>query len=417
MLSRRQFLQTVAASSALPYCLPAAGYADAGDRKKLAIVCTVWWMQSHAQHMGDRFLTGYPWQGRWHQPPLDVVSVYVDQKPDNDLSAQRAREFGFTVYPTIAETLCSGGSQLAVDAVLVIGEHGDYPLSPIGQKKYPRYEFFQQITQVYRNSGRSVPLFNDKHLSWNFDWAKVMVATSKELDFAFCAGSSLPVTWRMPAVDLPLGAKVEEALIVAFGPVDIYDFHALETLQCMVERRAGGETGVNAVHALQGDAVWDAGWWSPELFTACLSRSHTLGQARSNFGHRYPTPEELRQLCPRPTAYRIEYRDGLKATMLLADGLVTDFNFAARIAGQPELISTQFYLPPRPNVAYSSSLMAKAEETFVTGKAPYPVERTLLTSGLVTAGMTSLANGQTRLETPHLDVVYQPAATSQFVRD
>ncbi|MDX1969185.1 MAG: hypothetical protein SFV23_18555, partial [Planctomycetaceae bacterium] len=162
MLSRRHFLQTVAASSALPYCLPAAGYADAGDRKKLAIVCTVWWMQSHAQHMGDRFLTGYPWQGKWHQPPLDVVSVYVDQKPDNDLSAQRAREFGFTVYPTIAEALCCGGSQLAVDAVLVIGEHGDYPLSPIGQKKYPRYEFFQQITQVYRNSGRSVPLFNDK---------------------------------------------------------------------------------------------------------------------------------------------------------------------------------------------------------------------------------------------------------------
>ncbi len=425
MLSRRRFLQSAAVASALPLGWPGLSCAADEPRKKLAIICTHWTMQSHAQHMGDRFLTGYPWQGKWHRPPFEVVAVYTDQQPKGDLAPQRAMEYGFTIYPTIAEAVCCGGKQLAVDAVLVIGEHGDYPLSPIGQKQYPRYEFFQQITQVYRNSGRSAPIFNDKHLSWNYEWAKSMVATSKELGFGFCAGSSLPVTWRLPAVDMPLGAQIEEALVIGFGPVDIYDFHALETLQCMVERRAGGETGVKAVQALRGEAVWDAmdrgGWaagsWDPALFEACLSRSHTLKQAHKNFGHRYPSAADLRQLCKEPIAYRIEYRDGLKATMLLANGVVTDFTFAARLAGDKQPLSTQFLLPPQPNVAYSSALMSKAEETFVTNKSPTPIERTLLTSGLVTACMTSLVNNQQRLETPQLDVRFQPPATSQFVRD
>src|SRR4029453_142837 len=96
------------------------------------------------------------------------------------------------------------------------------------------------------------------------------------------AGSSLPVTWRMPAVDLPYGAEVEEMLCVAMGGVDSYDFHALEVIQCMAERRKGGETGVVALQALRGDAVWDAmkaGAWDPRLFEACLARCQTLTQA------------------------------------------------------------------------------------------------------------------------------------------
>ena len=74
-------------------------------RKRLAIVTTVWRYLSHAEHMGDRFLVGYPWNGRWHRPPIDVVSLYVDQHGEGDQSAARAKEFGFAVYPTIAETL------------------------------------------------------------------------------------------------------------------------------------------------------------------------------------------------------------------------------------------------------------------------------------------------------------------------
>jgi hypothetical protein len=371
--------------------------------------------------MGERFLGGYPIKGKWHDPPLDVVSAYVDQTPKNDLSRQRAREAGFTIYPSVAQALRCGSAKLAVDAVLIIGEHGRYPTNKIGQKMYPRYEFFQKVVEVFKKDGRTVPIFNDKHLSWKWEWAKEMVQTSRKLEFAFLAGSSLPVTWRMPAVDLPHGAEVEEILCVAMGNVDSYDFHALEVLQCMAERRKGGETGVVALQALRGDSVWKAfgagswkaGGWDQGLFEACLCRSQTLAQAPT-YSHRHPTLKQIRDWVKVPVAYRFEYADGLKATMLLLNGLVGDFTFAARIKGKAEPLSTLFYLPPPPNIGYSAALMSKAEEMFLTGKAPYPIERTLLTTGLVAAGMQSLASDQKRLKTPHLAIRYKVPGESMF---
>ena len=125
----------------------------------------------------------------------------------------------------------------------------------------------------------------------------------------------------------------------------------------------------------------------------------------------------MRAWVKQPVAYRIEYADGLKATMLQLNGLVQDFTFAARFKGEAEPLSTLFYLPPNPNVVYSAALMSKAERLFLTGKAAYPVERTLLTSGLVAACLQSLASGQTRLETPHLGVRYKAPEESTFWRD
>jgi hypothetical protein len=422
-LSRRDFLAAAGAAGTTLIAGPWLRGADTpkSARKRMAIITTEWRYHSHAWHMGERFLVGYPIEGRWHRPLLDVVGVYVDQRPDNDLSRQRSREFGFPIYPSIAETLRCGGDKLAVDAVLIIGEHGNYPKSDIGQTKYPRYEFFKQVTDVFRQDGRVVPVFNDKHLSWKWDWAQEMVAISRELGFPFLAGSSLPVTWRMPSIDLPFGAEVEELMCVAIGGMDSYDFHALEVIQCMAERRRGGETGVVAVQALAGDAVWRAqqagsfasGGWDPRLFEACLARSQTLAQPET-FSHRYPTPEQMRAWVKDPLVYRIEYADGVKATMLLLNGLVGDFTFACRLKGGREPLSTLFYLPPNPNVVYSAALMSKAEETFLTGKTPYPIERTLLTTGLVEAGVRSRAHDQKRLETPHLAVRYQAPRESTY---
>jgi hypothetical protein len=394
--------------------------AQPATKKKLAVVTTVWTYRTHAWHMAERFLHGYPAGGKWHRPPIEVVSAYVDQTPEGDLSRDRAKEFGFTIYPTIGEALRCGGDRLAVDAVLVIGEHGKYPRNDIGQIQYPRYEFFKQLVSVFAKDGRTAPVFNDKHLAWKWEWAKEMVDTARKMGFPLLAGSSLPVTWRMPAIDLPAGGQPEELLCVAFGGLDVYDFHALETLQCMAERRRGGETGVKAVHALKGEAVWTAmaagawaaGGWDPRLFEACLSRSQTLAQP-ATASHRYPTAAQIREWVKEPRAFRVEYTDGLRATVLMLNGLVQDFTFAARMKGSAEPLSTLFHLPPNPNVVYSAALMSKAEETFVTGKAPYPVERTLLTSGLVEAGLRSLADGK-RLETPHLAVRYEAPTKSQF---
>ena len=431
MSTRRRFLGSIGTGMlgmSLNGAVPRLSVADpvlkSNPRKKMAVITNIWFDHSHAWHMAERFLTGYAWQGKWHRPEIDVVSAYVDQQPEKtDLSKNRAAESGFKIYPTVAEALRNGGDKLAVDCVLVIGEHGDYPLSDIGQVKYPRYEYFKQVAEVFKQDGRVLPIFNDKHLSWRFDWAKEMVETAHAMKIPFLAGSSLPVTWRMPAIDLPYGADIEEVMCVAIGGVDIYDFHALETIQCMAERRRGGETGVARIHALRGPPVWDAmaagswkaGGWSPQLFEACLSRSQTLTQKKT-YSHRYPTVAQIREWVKDPIVYRFEYNDGLKATMLLMNGLVDDFTFAAKIKGEAEPLSTLFYLPPLPNVVYSASLMANAEKMFMTGKAPYPVERTLLTSGLVQAGMQSLADGQKLRETPHLAVKYLATRESNFAR-
>jgi hypothetical protein len=420
MLARRDFLAAVGVG-VFAGSMAAHGADESTRRKKLAVVTTEWRYHSHAWHMAERFLVGYPIGGRWHRPALKVVAAYVDQKPPKDLSRQRAQEFGFTIYPSIAEALRCGGDRLAVDAVLVIGEHGTYPKNEFGQTQYPRYQFFKQIVDVFRKDGRVVPVFNDKHLSWNWDWAKEMVETAHAMHFPFLAGSSLPVTWRMPSIDLPYGAAVEEALCVAIGGVDSYDFHALETIQCRVERRRGGETGVKFIETLRGDAMWAAmqrgswmdGGWDPRLFEACLSRSQTLAQTPVD-SDRYPTPQRMREFIKDPIAYRFQYADGLKATMLLMNGLVNDFTFAARLKGERDPLSTLFYLPPNPNVTYSAALMSKAEEMFMTGRAPYPIERTLLTTGLVAAACRSLTEGGKRIETPHLAIRYQAPRESLF---
>jgi hypothetical protein len=52
---------------------------------------------------------------------------------------------------------------LDVDGVIIIAEHGDYPRNDKGQKRYPRYDFFKEMVKVFESSGRSVPVFNDKH--------------------------------------------------------------------------------------------------------------------------------------------------------------------------------------------------------------------------------------------------------------
>jgi len=421
MFTRRQFLETTSSALALAGLRQADAAAAPPKRMRLAIISTLWNYQSHTQHIGDRFLVGYPERGKWHHPEMDVVSAYVDQKPKGDLSGERARSFGFRVYPTIAQALRCGGEKLAVDAVLIIGEHGDYPRNEKGQILYPRYEFLKQCVEVFDRDGRAVPVYNDKHLSYSFAKAKEMVAHSKRLGFPFLAGSSLPVTWRLPELELPLECDLEDALMVGVGSSDPMDYHALEAMQCIVERRRGGETGIKSVQLIEGDAVWksgEEGRWSKALLAAALSRSDlllgkTLEDAR---------PQDLvgsgvlPGVVPHPAAYFIERRDGLRTTLLMLNGAVADYTFACKLKGSDALLSTQFLLTPTPNVTYSACLGAKIEEMFVTGKAPYPVERTVTVCGILDSCLDSRIRGHARLETPHLDVTYHAPAESQFCR-
>jgi len=237
------------------------------------------------------------------------------------------------------------------------------------------------------------------------------------------AGSSLPVTWRTPSIEMPLGAEIEEAVGVAYGGVDGYDIHALETIQCMVERRAGGETGVDWLQAYRGESFWQAyhdGIWSRRLFESALSRSHTLKPGRSGFNNIFPNWNELQEIVKDPIAYHYQHSDGLKSTMILMSGLIEDFNFAATLKNQDQPISTQMYLPMPPArtslANFFSPQVNNVERMFLTGQPSYPVERTLLTSGLVIAGVDSLDQEQSKQSTPHLKIAYQANPESTFWR-
>jgi hypothetical protein len=404
--------------------VPFAGAQTRTGRPKIAAVCTVYFHFSHSQHIVDRFLEGYGWNGTHHHPPMDLVSLYVQQVGNNDWSRERlSRHKRVRSCPTIAEALTLGGSKLAVDGVVLVGEHGKYARNEKGQMQYPRYEFFQEIVKVFKESGRSAPVFNDKHLSWKWEWAKEMYDTSRQLGFALQAGSSLPVTWRTPSVELPANARVREAVCVCYGGVDSYDFHGLETIQCMVERRKGGESGVKWVQAYRKDKFWAAlaeGVWSKELMDAALCRSHTLTPSREGFNNDFPTLDSMKRLVKDPIAYQYEHADGLRSTMLLMSGLVQDFNFACRIEGRKEPFSTQMYLPMPPArtslATFFSPLVNHMEGLFLTGKPQYPIERTLLTTGLTAAGVESLFRGQVRYETPHLGIAYAAPRESTYWR-
>ncbi|HZU37343.1 MAG TPA: hypothetical protein VFA18_15575 [Gemmataceae bacterium] len=385
-------------------------------RKPLALICTVYRPMSHAYHIGARFIHGYTLHGQFHVPRHYVRSLYCDQHPPNDLSRQVARGYDIHLPRSIEEALTEGTNKLTVDGVLLVAEHGNYPRNDKDQILYPRCEMLEQIVAVFRKTGQTVPVFNDKHLSYSWDKAKSMVGWSRELKFPFMAGSSLPVTWRRPELELPLGTPIEDALIAAYGPVEVYGIHALEALQTMLERRKGGETGVKAVTCLTGKDVWragDAGRWSWDLLEAALGRSETInpGDVRENVGlpvNRYPgTP---------PTAFLVEYRDGTRGTVLLLNGHILDFCFAAKVRGEAKPESCLFYLPEPPGAKYFDCQVAAIERLLENGRPPYPIERTLLTTGTLDAIMESRYRRGTRIETPELAITYTAPADSGFCR-
>ncbi len=416
-MNRRSFLSAVGATAALG-AMPFRSVA----RPRVAFLGTVVKEHSHAQHFLDRHTLGYTWNGGWQDPRIEIASVFIDQFPDDDLGRGRIARHKLKQFPSISEALTMGGEKLAVDGVIIIGEHGDYPTNEKGQKRYPRYEWFKQVVKVFEDSGRSVPVFNDKHLSTVWDECTEMVADSKRLEFAFLAGSSLPVTRRLPSIDMPLNAPLKESVCVAYGGVDSYDIHALETAQCMSERRQGGEVGIKQVHALRDERLWNRLKESDcentrKLLVSALTRSHNL-PVKGGFPIDRVTFDWANRVFPNAVGYVIEHLDGFRTTMILLSG-IHDFNYAGML-DDGKIVSCQMYLPMpghgSTTADFFNPLARHAETTIIENKAPYPVERTLLTSGMVIGGVESLHAGQVPFATPQMKVAYAAPNESTFWR-
>lgn len=401
LFTRRQFLGQM---SALALAQTASAQERRAEPKRVAAIVTHYTHNSHADVLVSRLLQGYNLDFQEPRPNLRLVSLYTDQTPAGDMSRKLSHDHGFPIYPTIAETLMCGGSDLAVDGVLLIGEHGAYPLSDTGQIMYPRRHFFEETAAVFRRVGRSVPVFNDKFLAWKWEDARWMADTARELRIPFMAGSSVPGTWRHPTLEMRAGAHAVEAVELSFGALEAYGYHGLEAMQAIIERRHGaGETGVKAVQYAEGAAVWEAakqGRFDMQVFEAAAGAREAKGRFTG----------DLKDAL-KPEAFFIEYVDGFKAALIHDTGAAnSEWVTAWSEKGRKKPLAVSHYTQEARPFGHFSFLLQGIEKMFFAGTSTWPVERTLLVTGILDAGFQSRKQGGLRLETPHLAIRYKPSA-------
>ena len=364
--------------------------------KSVAAIMTAYRRNLHADVLVGKILEGWKQDGG-PGPALSLASMYVDQFPDGDLARAISQKYNVPIFDTIEQALTVGGDRIGVDGVLSIGEHGDYPYNEKGQHLYPRRRFFEEITDTFQKYNQVVPVFSDKHLGPEWHDAQWMYNRARELQVPFMAGSSLPVGFRVPNLTPPMGAEIESAIAIGYSGLDIYGIHALEFLQSLVERRRGAEQGVQSVQALQGEAMWEAvdNHVPPDVLEAALAVT--------------PQRDGVEMRDSRDaTLFLFQYRDGLMGSILMLPAFALGTAVALRIKGQEKPLATRFDERSEPRYPHFAYLLKGIERMIHTGRPSYPVERTLLTSGILDRALTSLAEGQTRLETPELAIPYQP---------
>jgi hypothetical protein len=370
----------------------------------VAAVVTSFTYRSHAHVILENFCEDYLFNGQRTKSGCQVVSLFTDQSPAEDMAPAVAKAYGIAHVPTIEEALTLGGKSLAVDGVLSIGEHGDYPYNEKKQHQYPRKRFFDEIVATFRKTGSSCPVFNDKHLSYRWDWAKEMYDQSRALGFGLMAGSSVPLAERRPPMEIPDGSKITDAVSVHGGGLESYDFHGLEVLQSVLEARRGGETGVARVEYLEGDRLWESaerGDWRVELADAAM---------RAELG---PNAPPVRELIRTPSfashhGLLVTYRDGCRGMVLKLGDDGIRWNFACQLEQESQPRATRFHVGPWQNRNLFRALSHAIQIHFREKKSPYPVERTLLVTGILSAAMDARFAGEGALETPWLDGAYQP---------
>ncbi len=411
-LDRRQFL--IGSAAGLSSCLWNPLAAEPLRRPRVAAIFSEFRFRSHAFDFLENFLRPFLFSGKLVDPGVDVVSMYADQFPKDDMARDVSKRFNIPLCPTIEDALTLGTGELAVDAVLSIVEQGQYPTNSRGVVMYPRKEFFDREVCVMQRSNRFVPIFNDKHLSYRWDYAKAMYDVAQSCGVPLMAGSSVLLAQRRPAIELPPNAVIEEAVAIHGGGVEGYDFHGLELLQSFVESRRGGETGISSVEFLEGDALMQAaksGRWSREIADAAMQAEQTLNEPVRGLGKNLGKGD-----IPTEPSHGVllTYRDGLRATVLKYGTSSNRWNFACRLKGDPQIHATAMFNGPWGNRNLFKALSHSVQHFFRTRRAPYPVERTLLVSGVLDAAMWSRELKGCRIDTPNLEWSYASRDFSAF---
>ncbi len=400
--TRRDWLRGAAASVAcgsLPW--PSAANAEPPSKqsikpKSVAAVLTAYEHGLHADVLIGKILEGWKQDGG-PGPALKLASMYVDQFTDRDLARPMSKKYGVPIFDTIEKAVTVGGEHIPVEGVISIGEHGSYPSNSKGQVLHPRRRFFEAITDAFQKYGRVVPVFSDKHLGPVWSDAKWMYDRSREMNVPFMAGSSMTVGYRTPHISVPMGCELEAAVGIGYSGLDIYGSHALEFFQCHVERRKGAERGVKWVQCLQGDAVWrvlDDGLIPQAVFDAAIAA----------------VPHQQRKMreSKQATLFLFQYQDGLLGAVFMLPEFAGGTSVGLKLKGQTQVLATRFDERTEPRYPHFAWLLKGIERMIHTGQPSYPVERTLLTSGILDRALTSRVRRNEKLLTPELAIHYQP---------
>jgi len=366
------------------------------QNKKVAAIITEYWSTNHADVIITKFLDGYVLNGRTYKPTVDIVSMFIDQFPANDMGKDMADKHGVNLYGSIREALLNGGDKFDLDGIIIIGELGEYPSNEIGQILYPRRAFFEECLNVMLEFDHIVPVFTDKGFAIVQEDIEWMYEQIKLHNVPFMSSSVLPYAPRIPATTgIPYGAPMHRMLGFAYDDVERYCYHTMEMMQSVAENRAYGETGIRAVRTFTGQAAVDR-----ILSDDWNSIYRALG-GFVNLRDIDMFPYELKK----PVFIELDYVDGLQSGIIFAEPEVKMFASAYQVKDGEPPICVEFRLHNQKPHSHFSYLVLAIERFIHTRNAPYPVERSLLTTGALDALMKSLHTGE-EIKTPHLHVHY-----------
>ncbi|MBP1995867.1 hypothetical protein [Paenibacillus eucommiae] len=367
------------------------------QKKRVAAIITEYWDICHADVVITKMLEGFQLDGRHYDSTLDIVSMYVEKFPENDMSRDLAAKHGLNMYGTMRETLLCGGTDFDLDGILIIGEHGDYPDNELGQTLYPRRIMFEECLNVMLEFNKIVPVYSDKGFAVIQEDIEWMYEKINQHNIPFMSSSVIPYAFPYPEHrPFPTGAPLHKMFGFAFGALERYTYHALEMMQSVAENRAYGESGISKVRAYKGKEAID------RMLSEDWEYMYRKLGGFVNLINVNKFPHDL----PDPVFFELDYYDGLKSGILYIDNLeVRRFVATYQVMPDEEPICHEYRIQDQKPYIHFGKLDLEIERFIHTGRSPHALERSMLTTGAMDALMQAY-HYEKEIETPHLNVQY-----------